>query len=87
MTGGRALHIVRRRADEMAWAVIAAQGRESGVDVLLVQDGVFAEPPAGTTVWVNDEDVAARGIETPHRRVGYDEIAGMVVNAATVTVW
>jgi sulfur transfer complex TusBCD TusB component (DsrH family) len=71
----------------MAWAVIGAQGRESGVDVLLVQDGVYAEPPAGATVWVNDEDVAARGIETTHPRVGYDEIAGMVVKAATVTVW
>ncbi|MFZ5861278.1 MAG: hypothetical protein ACOYXR_00310 [Nitrospirota bacterium] len=87
MTGGRALHIVRRRADDVAWAVIAAQGRESPVDVVLVQDGVFAEPPAGTTVWVNDEDAQARGITTPHRQVGYDEIAGMVVNAATVTVW
>jgi sulfur transfer complex TusBCD TusB component (DsrH family) len=87
VTAGRALHIVRRRADETAWAVIAAQNRESGVDVVLVQDGVFAEPPDGTTVWVNDDDVAARGIETPHRRVGYDELAGMVVNAATVRVW
>lgn len=87
MVGGRALHVVRRRADDMAWAVIAEQNRESPVDVLLVQDGVFAEPPAGVSVCANDEDVAARGLDTPHRRVGYDEIAGMVVNAATVRVW
>jgi sulfur transfer complex TusBCD TusB component (DsrH family) len=84
---GRVLHIVRRRVDDLAWDVIAAQNGDAAVDVVLVQDGVFAEPPAGMAVVLSDEDVGARGIETPHRRVGYDEIAGMVVDAATVTVW
>jgi hypothetical protein len=87
VVAGRALHIVRRRADGLALSVIAAQSRERPVEVVLVQDGVFAELPALPAVCVNDEDVAARGIETPYRRVGYDDIANMVCGAASVTVW
>jgi hypothetical protein len=71
----------------LALAVIAAQGRDRAVDVLLVQDGVLAELPATFAVCVNDEDVAARGIDTTHRRVGYEEIAKMVCDATSVTVW
>jgi sulfur transfer complex TusBCD TusB component (DsrH family) len=68
-------------------SVIAAQSGARPVEVVLVQDGVFADIPAALTVCVNDDDVAARGIDTPHRRVSYDEIAKMVCDAACVTVW
>jgi sulfur transfer complex TusBCD TusB component (DsrH family) len=57
------------------------------VEVVLVQDGVFADMPASLSVCVNDEDAAARGIDTPYRRVGYVDIARMVCDAASVTVW
>lgn len=83
----RSLHIVRRRGDELAMSVIAAQSRERPVEVVLVQDGVFADVPASLSVYVNDEDAAARGIDPPHRRVGYTDIARMVCDAASVTVW
>jgi sulfur transfer complex TusBCD TusB component (DsrH family) len=68
-------------------SVIAAHSGDRTVEVVLVQDGVFAEIPAALAVCVNDEDVVARGIHTPYRRVGYDEIAKMVCDAACVTVW
>jgi len=68
-------------------SVIAAQSGARPVEVVLVQDGVFADIPASLAVCVNDEDVAARGIDTPYRRVGYTEIAKMVCDAACVTVW
>ncbi len=87
MVKGAALHIVRRRADGLALAVMAAQSRERGVEVVLVQDGVFADMPPSLSVCVSDEDVTARGIDTQHRRVGYDDIARMVCDAASVTVW
>ncbi len=87
MVEGCSLHIVRRRVDGLALSVIAAQSRERAVEVVLVQDGVFAELPASTPVCVNDEDATARGIDTPHRRVGYEDIAAMVCGAACVTVW
>jgi hypothetical protein len=87
MVKGTALHIVRRRADGLALAVMAAQSRERGVEVVLVQDGVFADMPPSFSVCVSDEDAAARGIDTQHRRVGYDDIARMVCDAASVTVW
>lgn len=68
-------------------SVIAAQSAARPVQVVFVQDGVFADIPASLAVCVNDEDVVARGIDTPHRRVGYAEIAKMVCDAASVTVW
>lgn len=68
-------------------SVIAAQSRDRAVEVLLVQDGVFAELPGTLAVCVNDEDVVARGMDTAYRRVGYDEIARMVCDASSVTVW
>ena len=87
MVAGRSLHIVRRRADGLAMSVIAAQSGARPVAVVLVQDGVFAEIPASPAVCVNDDDVVARGIETRYRRVKIDEIAKMVCDAASVTVW
>lgn len=68
-------------------SVIAAQSGARPVEVVLVQDGVFADIPPPLAVCVNDEDVVARGIDTRYRRVGYDEIAKMVCDAACVTVW
>jgi sulfur transfer complex TusBCD TusB component (DsrH family) len=84
---GGALHIVRRRADALATAMIEEQSLRGRVGVVLVQDGIFADMPASAEVYVNDEDVKARGVETVHRRVGYDEIARFVVDASTVMVW
>ncbi len=81
------LHIVRRRADALATAMIEEQSRRGRVGVVLVQDGIFADMPASAEVYVNDEDVRARGVETVHHRVGYDEIARFVVDASTVMVW
>lgn len=81
------LHIVRKRADPMAMAVIAQQTRNERVGVVLVQDGVWADVPETVDVCVNQEDARARGVETRHRRVGYDEIAELVVAAARVMVW
>jgi sulfur transfer complex TusBCD TusB component (DsrH family) len=87
VVAGRVLHIVRRREDTLAMSVIAAQSRDRSVEVVLVQDGVFVELPATLAVSVNGDDVAARGIDTPYRRVGYDDIAKMVCDAVCVTVW
>ncbi len=81
------MHIVRRREDRLAMSVIAAQSRNGSVDVVLVQDGVFSEFPSPLAVSVSHDDVTARGIDTPYRRVGYDDIAKMVCDAASVTVW
>lgn len=87
MVDCRSLHIVRRRLDGLAVAVIAAQRRDRTVEVVLVQDGVFAQLPAETVVCVNDEDVTARGVDTSYRRVGYEHIAAMICGAERVTVW
>lgn len=86
MTGG-ILHLVRKRIDPTAAAVIARQSRLGPVGVVLMQDGVFAEIPGAVEVYVNHEDAAARGIETAHRKVGYEEIAAFVVSASRVMVW
>jgi len=84
---GGPLHIVRRRADALAAAMIADQGRRGPVGVVLVEDGVLANIPPGPSVWANADDVTARGITTPHRLIGYDEMAELVVAASRVTVW
>jgi sulfur transfer complex TusBCD TusB component (DsrH family) len=84
---GGALHIVRKRADPLAVAMITEQSRRGPVGVILVQDGVYSELPAPCEVCVNDEDVTARGVTTAYRRVGYDDIARLVLDASTVMVW
>ncbi len=87
MVSGGALHIVRKRGDALAAAVMTEQSRKGPVGVVLVQDGILADVPPSVEVYVNREDAAARGVDTPHCRVDYDEIARFVVDASTVTVW
>ena len=81
------MHIIRKRSDALAAAVIAEQSRKGPVGVVLVQDGVFADLSSSVEMYVNGEDAAARGVDTPHRRVGYEEFARLVAEASTVMVW
>jgi len=87
MVAGAPLHIVRKRVDPLAVAVIAEQRRQGPVGVVLVQDATLAEVPSGVQVWVSDEDVTARSLRTLHQRIGYEEIARLVVEASTVMIW
>lgn len=87
MVTGGSLHIVRKRLDPLAVAVMTEQSRLGPVKAVLVQDGALADVPPGIQVWVSDEDVTARCLTTPHERIGYDEIARLVIEASTVMVW
>ena len=89
MVAGGALHIIRKRGDAFAAAVIAEQRRKGPVGVVLVQDGILADvsPSVDVDVYVNGEDAVARGVDTPYRRVGYEEIARFVADASSVMVW
>jgi sulfur transfer complex TusBCD TusB component (DsrH family) len=87
MVAGGALHIIRKRGDAFAAAVIAEQRRKGPVGVVLVQDGILADVSPSVDVYVNGEDAVARGVETPYRRVGYEEIARFVADASSVMVW
>jgi len=87
MVAGGALHIIRKRGDAFAAAVIAEQRRKGPVGVVLVQDGILADVLPSVDVYVNGEDAVARGVETPYRRVGYEEIARFVADASSVMVW
>ena len=87
MVGGTPLHIVRKPLDPLAMAVLTEQSRLGPVGAVLVQDGALTDVPAGVQIWVSDEDVTARNFTTAHQRVGYDEIARLVIEASTVMVW
>jgi hypothetical protein len=87
MVAGGALHIIRKRGDAFAAAVIAEQRRKGPVGVVLVQDGILTDVSPSVDVYVNGEDAAARGVDTPYRRVGYEEIARFVADASSVMVW
>lgn len=87
MVVGTPLHIVRRRLDALAVAVMTEQSRQGPVGAVLVEDGALTEVPSGVQVWVSDEDVTARNLTTPYQRIGYEEIARLVIEASTVMVW
>ncbi len=88
------LHIIRRRNDRMAEAVVrsesSAEGKGDSVAVLLIQDAVLARPDLGVPVYVNGLDLKARGL-SPEAAAGaavdYDRICKMILEHDRTVVW
>ena len=56
------LHIIRNPNDATPLEIAEAQGREHKVSVLLLHDGVYANPDAKIQVYVCAADALARGV-------------------------
>ena len=85
----KVLHIIRSNGDSLAQRTI--DDIAAGIDgveqtLLLMQDGVYMQPPDMRT-FANADDVRARGIETGVALVEYDRIVEMVFEHDKVITW
>ncbi|PWB55931.1 MAG: hypothetical protein C3F06_02095 [Candidatus Methanoperedenaceae archaeon] len=82
------LHIIRNPNDATPIEIAKAQGREHEVAVLLMHDGVYANPgyDAKIQVYVCTADALARGV-MGHECVDYKQIAKMLFEYDKVISW
>lgn len=83
----KSLHIMRKINDLFAREVIADEALAGAVALLLVQDGVLAKGDFPDETYVCQEDLAARGGESPHVSVNYPGIARLITECERVIVW
>ena len=85
------LHIIRNPNDATPLEIAEAQGREHKVSVLMLHDGVYANPGydvknSGFQVYASASDAMARGV-TGHECVDYRQIAKMLFEYDKVISW
>jgi sulfur relay protein TusB/DsrH len=85
----KVLHIIRSNGDPLARRMI--DDIAAGVDgaeqtLLLMQDGVYMQPP-DMKVFAGSDDVRARGIKTDVALVEYDQIVEMIFEHDKVITW
>ncbi len=66
----KTLHVLRKRNDHLAEAEICSEssagGKGHSVSVLLIQDAVLGYPAVPVPVYVNTQDLQARGVSRPY---------------------
>ena len=85
----KVLHIIRSNGDSLARRMIdeIAAGIDSAEQtLLLMQDGVYMQPP-DMKVFASADDVRARGIATDVALVEYVQIVEMVFEHDKVITW
>ena len=83
----KTLHIIRNMKDYFALDLIKA-GDDKESSVLLMQDAVYEEFPAGRIkIFACEEDLNARQIESRYHKVSFDEISRMVADYDRTIVW
>ncbi|MCX9080784.1 MAG: hypothetical protein OIN83_01150 [Candidatus Methanoperedens sp.] len=80
------LHIIRNPNDATPLEIAKAHGREHEVAVLLLHDGVYANPDAKIQVYASAADALARGV-MGHECVDYKQIAKMLFEYDKVISW
>lgn len=66
---------------------IRNEQQQRAVAVLLLQDGVLTKGNFGNETYACQEDLDARGINSPHRAVDYDAIARLIAEHDRVITW
>lgn len=87
----KTLHVLRRRNDRLAEAAICSEFTSGGegysASVLLIQDAVLGSPAVPVPVYVNAQDLQARGVTRPYEIIDYDEICKMILEHDRTVVW
>ena len=91
----KTLHILRKRKDVFAEAAICSESASSAsgggeghrVTVLLIQDAVLGTPAVPVPVYVNAQDLQARGAKRPYAAIDYDKICQMILEHDRTVVW
>ncbi len=82
------LHVIRTPLDGLPVELACHQQGTHEVGVLLVQDGVYADPAAGQVpVYTLRADVEARGLAARPMAVDYDGAIRLMAEHDRVIVW
>ena len=98
----KTLHILRRRNDYLAEAAICSESLSGGngdsVSVLLIQDAVLGVPSVPGPVYVDTQDLQARGVARSFgdsegtalkhpQIIDYEDICQMILDHDRTVVW
>jgi len=83
----KTLHILRKINDPFAKSVIADEASHRPLALLLIQDGVLATGEFPEETYVCQEDLSARGVESPHFMLNYAGIARLITECDRVITW
>ncbi len=82
------LHVIRTLHDRLPVELACHQQGTHEVGVLLVQDGVYADPAAGqVSVYALRADLEARGLAARPMAVDYDGAIRLMAEYDRVIVW
>ncbi len=83
----KTLHILRKISDPLAMAVIAEEQKNAEVVLLLIQDAVLAKGDFPDACYVSEEDLSARGAESPYCLINAHGMAALIMDCQRVITW
>ncbi len=83
----KTLHIFRKINDPLAYAAISDEALQNPVALLLIQDGVLSEGDFPDETYVCQEDLSARGRESPYFTINYPGIVRLITECDRVVTW
>jgi len=85
----KVLHIIRGVDEKTPLDIIEYEADRHDVTVLLIQDGVLYTDIKSSKyrIYASADDVMARGVDVPFRRVDYNRICDMIIENDKVVVW
>ncbi len=83
----KTLHILRKINDPFALAAITDEAGKWPTALLLIQDGVLTREILPEETYVCQEDLSARGAESPYPLINYAGIARLITECGRVITW
>ena len=83
----KTLHILRKISDPLAMEVITEERKNAEVVLLLIQDAVLAKGNFPEATYVSEEDLSARGSETPYCLINAHGMACLIMDCDRVITW
>jgi sulfur transfer complex TusBCD TusB component (DsrH family) len=83
----KTLHILRRISDPLAMELIDAERVQGSVALLLIQDAVLARGDFPPETYVLEEDLSARGEESPYCLINAHGMARLIMDCDRVITW
>ncbi len=83
----KTLHILRKISDPLAMALIAEEQKRAKIVLLLIQDAVLANGDFPDETYVSEEDLSARGGETPYCLINAHGMAALIMDCDRVITW
>lgn len=83
----KTLHILRKISDPLAMEVIHEAQQNAEVVLLLIQDAVLAKGDFPEMTYVSEQDLSARGGDSPYCLINAHGIASLIMDCDRVITW